>query len=137
MLELRRTRASHLREDLCVTLQDIKDAYTLWKTENNETFIRKIIYPAEKMVEHLPKIWIMDTTIESVTHGRDVAIPGIAKFTTMEKDNMVAIMSLKDELVALGIARISHGEIEKNERGIAVRTDKVFMKPGLYTTSKT
>ncbi|HLD34101.1 MAG TPA: RNA-guided pseudouridylation complex pseudouridine synthase subunit Cbf5 [Candidatus Nanoarchaeia archaeon] len=135
MLELRRTRASHLTENLCFTLQDIKDAYTLWKTENDETFIRRVIHPAEKMVEHLPKVWIMDTTIESVCHGRDVAIPGISKFTEMEKSNMVAIMSLKNELVAIGTAQMTDKDIAKNAKGIAVRTEKVFMKPGLYKTN--
>jgi archaeosine-15-forming tRNA-guanine transglycosylase len=40
-------------------------------------------------------------------------------------------MSLKDELVALGTAKMTSKEMLK-DRGIAVITNKVFMKPGIY-----
>ena len=41
-------------------------------------------------------------------------------------------MTLKDELIALGIATLTSEEIIKQEKGLAVKTDKVFMKPGVY-----
>jgi len=45
---------------------------------------------------------------------------------------MVAILTLKDELVAFGIAKMRSKEMLNKERGIAVKTDKVFMMPGVY-----
>jgi archaeosine-15-forming tRNA-guanine transglycosylase len=42
---------------------------------------------------------------------------------------MVAIMTLKDELIALGNSLMSANEMLA-ERGIAVKTRKVFMKMG-------
>ena len=52
-------------------------------------------------------------------------------YDEIEKNDLVAIMSLKDELVALGTAKM----ISKNmmgEKGVAATTDKVFMKEGTY-----
>ena len=42
-------------------------------------------------------------------------------------------MSLKDELVSLGLAKISAKDMLKRKKGLAVSTDKVFMKPGVYS----
>jgi len=128
MQELRRTKVASFDESTLVTLQDLADAFWYYQNEKNDKFLRKIIQPTENAVKHLPKIWILDSTIESITHGRDLAIPGISKIESeIKEDNLVAIMSLKNELIALGIAKMTSDDIIKKEKGIAVRTDKVFM----------
>ena len=94
--------------------------------------MRKIIQPVENGAKHLPKVWVFDTTIESLCHGVDLKVPGISKLhDKINKEDVVAIMSLKDELVALGIAKMDSGEM-LGEKGIAVQTEKVFMQPGVY-----
>ena len=91
-----------------------------------------MIQPVENGISHLPKIWVFDTTIESVCHGVDLKVPGISKLNDgIAKDDAVAIMSLKNELVALGIAKMGSKEMTA-EKGIAVQTEKVFMQPGVY-----
>ena len=44
----------------------------------------------------------------------------------------VAIMTLKEELVAIGTARMISKDMVKKEKGVAATTDKVFMLPGTY-----
>ena len=132
MAELRRTKAGPFDESTLFTLQDLTDAYHFYKEEQNDKFLRKVIQPVERGVDHLPKIWVFDTTIESLCHGVDLKIPGISKLNDkINKDETVVIMSLKDELVALGIAKMNSNEMMA-ERGIAVSTEKVFMQPGVY-----
>ena len=117
-------------------MQELTDAYYFWKDEQNEKFLRKVIQPAENGVKHLPKIWVFDTTIESICHGVDLKVPGISRLNDkINKDETVAIMSLKDELVALGIAKMDSSEM-MGEKGIAVQTEKVFMQPGVYKISQ-
>ena len=41
-------------------------------------------------------------------------------------------MTLKNELIAVGTAKMISKEMIKEEKGIAVTTDKVFMLPGTY-----
>lgn len=136
MAELRRTKAGPFDESTSFTLQELRDAYYFWKEERNEKFLRKIIQPVENGVQHLPKVWIFDTTAESLCHGVDLKVPGISKLNDgILQDDAVAIMTLKGELVALGTAGIdSEGML--GEKGIAVRTEKVFMQPGIYKIEK-
>ena len=132
MAELRRTKAGPFDESTLFTLQELTDAYYFWKEENNDKMIRKVIQPVENGVKHLPKVWVFDTTVESLCHGIDLKVPGISKLNdNINKDGIVAIMTLKNELVALGTAQISSEEM-LGEKGVAVKTEKVFMQPGIY-----
>ncbi len=126
MQSLRRTRAGPFTEETIVTLQDLADAMHYHK-EGDSKPLMKILQPMETAVEHLPKIWIHDTAVKPLTHGVDLNVPGIVKlYDIIEPDQQVAIMTLKDELVALGTAKMSSASIMKNEKGLAVEISKVF-----------
>lgn len=128
MAELRRTQAGPFAEnDHLVTLNDLQDAYHFYKEEKNSKFLLYCLQPIENALRHISKCWILDTTIESVSHGRDVAIPGISKLENFRKGEMVAIMTLKGELVAIGEALMSAVEVNTREKGIAVNVHKVFI----------
>ncbi|MDI6737198.1 MAG: RNA-guided pseudouridylation complex pseudouridine synthase subunit Cbf5 [Nanoarchaeota archaeon] len=133
MAELIRTRVAGFTDRGMVSLHDLKDAYTLWKESGRKDCIKKCIQPMEKAVEHLPKVWVLDTTVDTLCHGASLSVPGIAKLHTgIQKDDIVAVMTLKDELVCIGNAVMDSKEIEKNEKGLAVKNWKVFMEPGIY-----
>ncbi|MBW2980595.1 RNA-guided pseudouridylation complex pseudouridine synthase subunit Cbf5 [Candidatus Woesearchaeota archaeon] len=132
MASLRRTKAGPLDEATIVTLQDLKDAYWHWKNEKNEKYLRHCIQPMEAAVAHLPKVWILDNAVDSLCHGSDLKIPGISKLENVEKDQTVAVMTLKNELIAVGRAQMVYNKILEKDKGVAVRIDKVFMKPGAY-----
>lgn len=132
MNELRRTKAGPFNESTLFTLQDLLDALYYYKEEGDDTYIRKVIQPVEKAVELLPKVWIFDNTIDSLTHGVNLKVPGISKVNEgIQKGDMVAIMSLKEELVGIGVADMTSEDMVK-DKGIAVKIDKVFMKVGVY-----
>lgn len=129
MAELRRTQAGPFsEEDNLVTLNDLQDAYSFYTEENNDKFLRYCIQPVENTLKYIPKCWILDTTIKSVSHGRDVAVPGISKLENFRKGEIVAVMTLKEELAALGEALMSAVEINTKDKGLAINVKKVFMK---------
>jgi H/ACA ribonucleoprotein complex subunit 4 len=133
MAELRRTKAGPFDESSIVTLQDLTDAYWYYKNEKNEKYLRHVIQPVENAVKHLHKVWVLDTTVDAVCHGADLAVPGIAKLdNNIEPDNIIAIMTLKDELIALGDTKMTSKDMMQYNRGIAIKTKKVFMEPGTY-----
>ena len=130
MAELRRTQAGPFREeDNLVTLNDLQDALHFHKEEHNDKFLLHCIQPIENAIKHLPKCWVLDTTLQSVSHGRDVAIPGISKLENFRKGETVAVMTLKEELVAIGEALMSGVEINTQQKGIAIKVKKVFVEP--------
>jgi H/ACA ribonucleoprotein complex subunit 4 len=129
MVELRRTKAGPFtEEDNLVTLNDLDDALHFYQEEKNDKFLRYCIQPIENALRHLAKCWIFDTTIESLTHGRDLAIPGISKLENFKKGEFVAILTLKGELVAIGEALMSAVEVNSKEKGLAVNIKKVFLE---------
>ncbi|HLC81291.1 MAG TPA: RNA-guided pseudouridylation complex pseudouridine synthase subunit Cbf5 [Candidatus Nanoarchaeia archaeon] len=129
MAELRRTQAGPFSEkDDLVTLNDLQDAFYFYKEEGNDKFLRYCIQPIEKALKQIPKCWIFDTTIASLSHGRDLAIPGISQLENFKKGETVAVLSLKEELIAIGEALMSAVEINTNEKGLAVNVKKVFVE---------
>ncbi len=137
MAELRRTKAGPFTEETLVTLQDLADAFHYWKESGKEDLLRKYIQPVEQGIAHLPKIWVFDQTVSALCHGIDLKVPGISKFTSpMQKGEMVALLTLKGELVALGTAQMGAKELAANEKGVAATTDKVFMLPEVYASKR-
>jgi H/ACA ribonucleoprotein complex subunit 4 len=127
MSELRRTQAGPFTEsDHLVTLNDLEDAYYFYKQENNDKFLRHCIQPVETCLRYIPKCWVFDTSIKSLTNGRDLAIPGISRLENFQKGETVALLTLKGELVAIGTALLSAVEINTKDKGLAVKVEKVF-----------
>ena len=112
-------------------MQDLQDAYIFYR-EGEEEELRKCLNPVESVVQNIPKIWIQDSAVDSLCHGAELAIPGVVKLEEMEKDQMVAVMTLKNELVALGRVAMTVKDILTRGKGIAVTTERVIMERGVY-----
>lgn len=134
MLELRRTRVGHFNEDdSLVTLQNLKDAYTIYQTEGDEKYLRKMIFPMEKMVAHLPKIFVRDSAVDALCHGADLAAAGCCYIDARIKAGaQVAYMTLKKELIGFGTVSKDAMLIFKAKSGIVAKTNKIFMERGTY-----
>ena len=133
MQELRRTKAGPFTEKTLVTLQDLKDAYVFWKEYGDESEIRRVIRPMESAVSHLPKILLRDSSGDAICSGASLAVPGITSLdSNLVKGDLVALFTLKDELVALAKAEMSTEEILKSSFGLAATPTRVMMKVGTY-----
>lgn len=139
MRELRRSRVGIFREDRTLTkLYDLLDAYTFWKEEGDESQIRKVIQPVEFIVPQFPVLVVRDSAIDALCHGAGLTAPGVLKVSSDIEPNMnVAILSLKGELIAIGISTASTTQILEANHGIVTRVDSVLMNPGTYPAWKT
>tara|TARA_Y100000310_G_C20535072_1_gene740452 strand:- start:26 stop:1009 length:984 start_codon:yes stop_codon:yes gene_type:complete len=131
MVQLVRTKAGPFTDKDWHTLHDLKDAYEFYK-EGDEKEIRKIILPIEEAIRHLPKIWVTDGAVDSICHGASLKIPGISKLNNFNENETVAIMTLKNELVGLGVSALNSNEIMDKDKGLAVKSKKVFMDRNVY-----
>ena len=137
MANLRRTKAGPFDESTLVTLHDLSDAFYYYREKGGEKFLRHCIHPPEEGISHLQKIWVHDTTVDTLCHGADLSVPGISRLHDgIQKGSLVAVMTLKDELVCLAETKMDSEEIKKKEKGLAAKTAKVFMEPGLYPKYK-
>ncbi|MBU7015352.1 MAG: RNA-guided pseudouridylation complex pseudouridine synthase subunit Cbf5 [Theionarchaea archaeon] len=133
MAELRRTRVSHFVEEESVYLQDVLDSYIFYQEERDETELRRCLKPVETVVRNIAKVWIQDSAVDSVCHGAELAVPGVVRLEPVEElGQTVAVMTLKDELVALGRSEMTTKDILERNKGIAVTTERVLMERGTY-----
>ncbi|MBR9676297.1 RNA-guided pseudouridylation complex pseudouridine synthase subunit Cbf5 [Candidatus Woesearchaeota archaeon] len=133
MAELRRSKTGPFREDTLCSLQELSDTLHFYKENGEEEGIRRCVLPIEFGVDHLPKVWVLDTTVNTLCHGVNLKVPGIAKVESeIQIDEDVAIMTLKDELVGVGKLKMLPKNIISKDKGVAVQTKKVFMEPGTY-----
>jgi H/ACA ribonucleoprotein complex subunit 4 len=133
MRELRRVAVSCFAEDETVTLQDVADAYYIWRKYGDDTYLRRVLLPIEEVARHLPKIWVRDSAVDALCHGAPLAAPGVAKFEIpFSRGELVALFTLKGELIGVGRALVDGEEVKKMERGLVARTDRVVMRRGTY-----
>ena len=132
MVELRRTRSAHFTERDSVKLQDLKDAYEFWK-EGDDSYLKKVLLPMERIFDSLPKIIIKDTAVDALCHGAELSVKGIlAADERIKKGDAVAVFTLKGEVVESATAEMSSVEMIKRGDGIAARPRRVYMEPGIY-----
>lgn len=141
MEDLRRTRSGIFCETQCVKLHDLKDAYENWKetkdnddeSRKNEEILKKMIFPMEKAIEKVKKIWVKDSAVNSICYGGDLNAPGIAKLEkNINVNDDVALMTLKNELIAIGKSLRTSEEILKMENGQVVDLERVIMDKDIY-----
>jgi len=134
MQELRRTRVGPFVEDEgLVTLHDVSYIFAQWQETKDESLLRKFIYPMEKSLELLPKIYIRDSAVDAICHGAHIAAPGVLSLDTEIKPNdAVVIFTQKGEVVTLAKALASTEEILRMDHGLVAKTLRVLMPRGIY-----
>lgn len=133
MIELRRTRSGAMSEDEAVTLFDIKDAYVFWQQNGREEWMRSMILPIETLVQPLPKVIVKASAVDAICHGSDLNVQGIHMMDDeIRKNALVALMTARGELIAIGKMAMSSQKIMATSQGKAVVVDRVIMEPGHY-----
>lgn len=132
MQELRRSRTGLFREEDLVTMHDAIDAHA-FAADGDDSWIMKLVRPVEAITAHLPKIVLRDSAIDAICNGAPLAVIGIAQLDAgIEADELVALESLKGELVGLAKSTMTTKEILDSEKGIAATSERVIMRKGTY-----
>jgi len=133
MRELRRIASGCFHERESVTLHDLSTAVYAWRVEKDERYLRRIILPPSTLFAHLKKVIIKDSAVDAICHGAQLMIPGIESITPgIAKGEHIAIMTGKDEVVALAVTVMGEREFETMKRGIFARVLRVYMPRGVY-----
>jgi H/ACA ribonucleoprotein complex subunit 4 len=133
MRELRRTRAGPFTEQYgLTTLHDLSAAQEEFE-RGNDSRLRAMIKPMEVALQSLPQIVLRDSAVDSICHGATLAVPGISKLTrSTERNKPVALFTLKGEAVAIGRTLMSADDIMEQDKGLAVKAERVLMERGTY-----
>lgn len=133
MQELRRTRAGPFVEGNSVILHDAAYWFMEWEEKKDEKLLKQFIQPMEHALALVPKMYIRDSAVDAVCHGASLTAPGILSLETgIQRDSMVAVLSLKGEAVALAKALANSEEALNMEHGVVAKTMRVLMPRGTY-----
>jgi H/ACA ribonucleoprotein complex subunit 4 len=134
MQELRRTRVGPFVEDeSLVNLHDIAYLFSQWKQTKDESMLRKFVYPMEKALELMPKIYVRDSAVDALCHGAYLAAPGVLSLESGIKiGDDVAVFTQKGEAVALSKAVVYSESMLMMDHGFVAKTNRVLMPRGLY-----
>ena len=81
----------------------------------------------------MPKVIVKATAVDAICHGADLNISGVHMLDEdIRKNALVALMTARGELIALGKMAMSSPKIMAADKGKAVDVTRVFMEPGHY-----
>lgn len=136
MRELRRVRTGPFREEGSVRMHDLSEAVYMYREHGREDRLKSMILPQEYVVSHLPKVLVFDGAAAAISYGADLAVPGVSVLSEgIKRGDLVAVLTLKGELVALAEALMSSEEIISSSRGVAFKNVRVVMERNVYPKS--
>ena len=132
MLELRRTSVGSIEEKSSHTMQALSDAAWLAREGHDESSIRSMLIPADEALA-LPKIVLRDSAVEAVCAGAHLFAPGVEMHdVAITRGSLVALVTMKGELVGVARAEMSSGEMREKKGGEVAVPERIFMKRGTY-----
>ncbi|KRX18178.1 H/ACA ribonucleoprotein complex subunit 4, partial [Trichinella nelsoni] len=141
MQELRRIRSGHTSEkDNMVTMHDVMDAQWLYDNCQDESYLRYVISPLEKLLVGMKRIVVKDSAVirtsdkvNAICYGAKILLPGILKYESgIELNDDVVVMSTKGEAVCLGIALMTSSTIAGCDHGVVAKIKRVIMERDVY-----
>jgi H/ACA ribonucleoprotein complex subunit 4 len=134
MQELRRTRAGPFTEnDGLVSLYDVSYFHDQWKDKGDGSLLRKFIFPMERALALLPRVFVRDSAVDALCHGANLAAPGVLSLEAdVKRGDVVAVFTQKGEAVIYARALASTEEVLAMEHGLVAQTMRVLMDRGTY-----
>ncbi|CAH8610775.1 unnamed protein product [Heterobilharzia americana] len=134
MEELRRSRTGFMSErDNLVTMHDVLDAKWLYDNRRDETYLRRVIMPLEKLLIKHKRIMIKDTTVCAICFGAKLMLPGVLRYDNdINVNDEIVLMTTKGEAVALAVALMTTATIATCDHGLVAKLKRVIMERDLY-----
>ena len=134
--ELRRPKSGRFGLEHSVTMQQLADAIWLWKTNNDQRAMKKILHPVEELLSDLPRIVVKDGAAAALSHGAPLLRPGVVSIAEdLKSGDEVLIVSMKGEAVAIATLSQSSKIVPTMTQGEVAKPTSVIMKEDTYPRS--
>ncbi|MCS5533137.1 MAG: RNA-guided pseudouridylation complex pseudouridine synthase subunit Cbf5 [Candidatus Poseidoniaceae archaeon] len=131
--ELRRETSGIFSLDDCVTLQQLADAYWLWKEFDQPEALLRIVHPVEKLLLDYPSAVVKDSAAAALAHGAPLLRPGIVSIdSNISEGRDIVINTMKGETVGLVKLIVSSDSVKEMESGEIARPSMVLLDQDLY-----
>ena len=134
--ELRRPSSGEFSLSQAITMQQLADAYWLWKENGDSSAIIRILHPVEDMLSGVPKVVIKDGAAAALSHGAPLLRPGVVSIPdNLGVGSEVLLVTMKGEAVALANLVQPSKVIPEMTQGEVAKPNCVLMKEDTYPRS--
>lgn len=131
--ELRREYSGEFSLAQSVNVQQVADAYWLWKEQGDDSALKRILHPVERLLDSLPKVIIKDGAIGAICHGAPLHRPGIVRIAEgISAGDEVLLESLKGEAIAIATLERDSDKMSDLTHGEMARPNTVLMDQETY-----
>ena len=106
MAALRRTQSEPFDDRTLITLHDLADALAFYREDGAVDQLREYVVPAERALDHLPRVTITPGAAENVATGAPIYAPGILEvddsLSPADTDELVACYIPSGTAICLG-----------------------------------
>jgi H/ACA ribonucleoprotein complex subunit 4 len=134
MQELRRVKSGASSEtDNMVTMHDVLDAQYMLDTHKDESYVRRVVTPLEKLLTIYKRVVVKDSSVNAICYGAMLMIPGLLRYADgIEINEVVVLMTTKGEAIALGIAQMTTAVMATCDHGVVAKIKRVIMDRDTY-----
>ena len=134
--ELRRPTSGEFSLSQSITMQQLADAYWLWKEKGDETAMLRILHPIEDMLSDLPRVVVKDGAAAALSHGAPLLRPGVVSIPEdLKVGTEVLLVTMKGEAVAIAKMSQNSSVIPDMTQGEVAKPNCVLMKEDTYPRS--
>ncbi|ROJ62484.1 H/ACA ribonucleoprotein complex subunit 4 [Anabarilius grahami] len=134
MQELRRVRSGVLGEkDNLVTMHDVLDAQWQFDHNKDETYLRRVIFPLEKLLISHKRIVMKDSAVNAICYGAKIMLPGVLRYEDgIELNQDIVIITTKGEAICSAVALMTTAVISTCDHGVVAKIKRVIMERDTY-----
>jgi len=134
MQELRRVRSGVLGErDNLVTMHDVLDAQWQFDHNKDETYLRRVIYPLEKLLISHKRLVMKDSAVNAICYGAKIMLPGVLRYEDgIENNQDIVVITTKGEAICLAVALMTTAVISTCDHGVVAKIKRVIMERDTY-----
>ena len=134
--ELRRPSSGRFSLEQSITMQQLADAYWLWKEKADSSAIERVLHPLEEMLSEVPRIVVKDGAAAALSHGAPLLRPGVVSIPEdLGVGTEVLLVTIKGEAVALAKLVQPSKVIPEMTQGEVAKPNCVLMKEDTYPRS--
>ncbi|XP_008294908.1 H/ACA ribonucleoprotein complex subunit DKC1 isoform X1 [Stegastes partitus] len=134
MQELRRVRSGVLGEkDNMVTMHDVLDAQWQFDHNKDETYLRRVIFPLEKLLVSYRRLVMKDSAVNAICYGAKIMLPGVLRYEDgIEINQDIVVITTKGEAICTAVALMTTAVISTCDHGVVAKIKRVIMERDTY-----
>ncbi|XP_034432109.1 H/ACA ribonucleoprotein complex subunit DKC1 [Hippoglossus hippoglossus] len=134
MQELRRVRSGVMGEkDHMVTMHDVLDAQWQFDHNKDESYLRRVVFPLEKLLVSLKRLVMKDSSVNAICYGAKIMLPGVLRYEDgIEVNQDIVVITTKGEAICTAVALMTTAVISTCDHGVVAKIKRVIMERDTY-----